>query len=69
MVVLRRLIRDARQIFRPQGEPTANFGWMSREVVSDLLPRLGFSIELLGTGGRDTQVEASKSAELSAKKR
>jgi SAM-dependent methyltransferase len=61
-----KLVKDARQMFRKQNEPTAKFEWMSLEMVSDLLPRLGFAIDLLRAGGRFIHVVASKKTEPAA---
>jgi cyclopropane fatty-acyl-phospholipid synthase-like methyltransferase len=58
-----KLLRDASRMFRLQHQPTAKFEWMSPDMVSNVLSRLGFSIDKLTTTGRDILVVASKAGE------
>ncbi|MGQ0486207.1 MAG: SAM-dependent methyltransferase [Hyphomicrobiales bacterium] len=54
-----KLISDTKRIFSRLGTHRAKFEWMSPDAVKSILPRLGFSIDMLDTNGRDILVVAT----------
>ncbi len=48
-----KLIAETPRMFAQAGQKTAKFEWMSPDIVSGILPRLNFDIDLLDTHGRD----------------
>lgn len=48
-----KLIKETPRMFERAGQHTAKFEWMSPDIVSGILPRLNFDIDLLDTSRRD----------------
>ncbi len=63
-----KLILDTKMIFSRLGTHSAKFEWLSPDAVKSILPRLGFSIDMLDTGGRDILVVATLARPLTDEK-
>ena len=59
-----KLIRDVPDEFARAGQLTAKFEWMAPDQVNVILPKLGFSIDLLRTQGRDMWLVATLATPL-----